>query len=79
MIDKPSLNEIEDFSKKIEEIIKTDKIDVISATAHYCDINGIDYEIAKNLLSHKLLSMIYEEAVDRHLIAKKYVTTKLDI
>lgn len=67
---KPTLDEIADFSHKVESVMLSDNIDVISATAHCCEKYSVDYEIVEKLLSKRLIALLYDEAMERNLIVK---------
>ena len=65
---KPSLVEMEKFSRNIIQIVERDKIEYIDAIVYYCDQCGIEVEIAAKLLTPAIRQSIESEAIQNRLI-----------
>jgi hypothetical protein len=68
---QPNVDQIEKFSKRIMELVETDKIGYIEAITDYCDVAKIEIEVASKLLSPLILSKVTEEAMKGNLIEKR--------
>lgn len=70
IIGNPNIEEIESFSEIINDLVNKDKISYIEAITEYCEISGIEVEVAAKLLTPFILSKINEEAAHKNLIVK---------
>lgn len=68
---QPNYDEIENFSLRIIEIVKTDGISYIDAVTEYCEKSGIEIDMAAKLISSSIKSNIFNEAIDSKLIKKQ--------
>jgi DNA gyrase/topoisomerase IV subunit A len=66
-----------DFSMKIEEIVKEKKIPYIDALVDYCDKSGMEIEIAAKLINSKIKECIHYEASQLNLMKEKSYTLPL--
>lgn len=71
-------DEITSFSLSIETLVETKTISYIDAIVHYCQINGLEVELAAKLLSGALKAKLKKEAEELHYIARSK-TRKLPI
>lgn len=67
---QPKIEEMEKFSDHIMYIVNTDKVSYIDAITEYCEMIGLEIEIASKLITPFLLSKITEEAAKNNLIEK---------
>lgn len=66
----PTLDEITDFSKKIESFAKENKLSLMDSIVSYCEKNEFEVEVAATLISQKLKQKIYIEAQNLNLVPK---------
>lgn len=66
----PKIEEIQKFSKLIEELSSNLGLTRMEAILHHCEETGLEVEIASTLVSSALKSKITEEAIDGNLIKR---------
>jgi hypothetical protein len=66
----PTKNEIEQFSKMIEELANQKHIGLVDAICYHCKQTELEIEIAATLLSSALKAKINVEAQNLNLIKK---------
>lgn len=66
----PKMEEREKFSKYIISIVEKDKISYIDAITEYCEVIGLELDIAAKLITPSIVSKITEEARKNNLIEK---------
>lgn len=66
----PKVEEIQKFSKLIEELASTLGLTRMEAILHHCEETGLEVEIASTLISSALKSRITEEAINDNLIKR---------
>lgn len=66
----PKVEEIQKFSKLIEELASTLGLTRMEAILHHCEETGLEVEIASTLISSALKSKITEEAINDNLIKR---------
>lgn len=66
----PNIEEIESFSDIINDLVDNDNISYIEAVTEYCDMSGVEIELAAKLLTPMILSKINEEAYLKKLITR---------
>ena len=66
----PKVDEIQKFSKMIEELATRLGLTRMEAILHHCEETGLEVEIASTLISSALKSRITEEAINDNLIKR---------
>lgn len=66
----PKVEEIQKFSKLIEELASKHGLTRMEAILHHCEESGLEVEIASTLISSALKSKITEEAINDNLIKR---------
>lgn len=66
----PKVEEIQKFSKMIEELATRLGLTRMEAILHHCEETGLEVEIASTLISSALKSRITEEAINDNLIKR---------
>lgn len=66
----PKVEEIQKFSKVIEELATSLGLTRMEAILHHCEETGLEVEIASTLVSSALKSKITEEAISENLIKR---------
>lgn len=66
----PKVEEIQKFSKLIEELSVNLGLTRLEAILHHCEESGLEVEIASTLVSSALKSKITEEAINDNLIKR---------
>ena len=66
----PKVEEIQKFSKVIEEQATRLGLTRMEAILHHCEETGLEVEIASTLVSSALKSKITEEAISENLIKR---------
>lgn len=66
----PKVEEIQKFSKVIEELATRLGLTRMEAILHHCEETGLEVEIASTLVSSALKSKITEEAISENLIKR---------
>ena len=66
----PKVDEIQKFSKMIEELATSLGLTRMEAILHHCEETGLEVEIASTLISSALKSRITEEAINDNLIKR---------
>jgi len=69
----PKIEEKENFSRIIMDIVNKDNISYIDAITEYCQNVGLEIDVAAKLITPFILSKITEEARDNNLIEKSPV------
>lgn len=64
------VEEIQKFSKIIEELATSLGLTRLEAILHHCEETGLEVEIASTLVSSALKSKITEEAINDNLIKR---------
>jgi len=59
-----------EFSKIIEDIVKEHRLNYIDAIIYYCEKSGLEIEVASKLISPVIKSKLTVEAEDLHLIKR---------
>ena len=67
---KPSAEEIQNFSKLIEELSLSLVCNRLDAILHHCEQTGLEIEVASTLISNPLKSKIREESERENLVKK---------
>lgn len=65
---KPSLNDIKDFSTKVESYAENNEILYLSALAIYCDEQNVSESEAPKWISESLRQKIAEECQESNII-----------
>lgn len=66
----PKVEEIQKFSKLIEELSSNLGLTKMEAILHHCEESGLEVEVASTLISSALKSKITEEAISDNLIKR---------
>lgn len=66
----PKIEEVQKFSRMIEELSSGLGLTRMEAILHHCEESGLEIEIASTLISSALKSKITEEAIDSNLIRR---------
>lgn len=66
----PKVDEIQKFSKMIEEMSSNLGLTKMETILHHCEETGLEVEIASTLISSALKSKITEEAINDNLIKR---------
>mgnify|MGYP006268276127 FL=1 len=66
----PKVDEIQKFSKMIEELSSKLGLTRFETILHHCEESGLEIEVASTLISSALKSKITEEAMDSNLIKR---------
>lgn len=66
----PKVEEIQKFSKIIEELASSLGLTRMEAILYHCEETGLEVEIASTLVSSALKSKITEEAISENLIKR---------
>lgn len=66
----PKVDEIQKFSKMIEEMSSKLGLTKMETILHHCEETGLEVEIASTLISSALKSKITEEAINDNLIKR---------
>lgn len=66
----PSQIEMENFSIKIIDLVKKNKLEYIDAIITYCEESGLEFEIAAKLITPAIKQHIESEAIKYNLIQK---------
>lgn len=66
----PKVDEIQKFSKMIEELSSSLGLTRFETILHHCEESGLEIEVASTLISSALKSKITEEAMDSNLIKR---------
>jgi hypothetical protein len=69
----PKITEKEKFSKYIIEIVEKDDISYMDAIEEYCEMIGLEIEVAAKLITPYIISKISDEARQKNLINKSPV------
>ena len=69
----PKIEEKENFSRIIMDIVNKDNISYIDAITEYCQNVGLEIDVAAKLITPFILSKITEEARNNNLIEKSPV------
>lgn len=64
------IEEMELFSSKIISLVEKDKIGYIDAITEYCEVVGLEVDVAAKLITPFIKSKIAEEAMKYNLIEK---------
>lgn len=64
------VEEIQKFSKMIDELASKLGLTRMEAILHHCEESGLEVEIASTLISSALKSKITEEAINDNLIKR---------
>lgn len=64
------IEEMELFSSKIISLVEKDKIGYIDAITEYCEVVGLEVDVAAKLITPFIKSKIAEEAMHYNLIEK---------
>lgn len=67
-----SPEEIRNFSKFIEEIAETKRMNLFDSVLYYCSETKLEEEVAAELISPALKAKIEKEVEDLNMIKKKY-------
>lgn len=67
----PNVNEIENFSNIIFELVKKNNEDYIDTVVSYCEETGLEIEIAAKLLAPSIKQHIELQAKKHNLIQKE--------
>jgi hypothetical protein len=70
---KASKEEIQKFSRAIEELVSRTDYNHIEAVVEYCKTTGLEIEIASSLISSALKSKIHYDAQRNNLLKEKTV------
>lgn len=66
----PKLEEKQKFSQIIIDIVTKDKIGYIDAITEYCELVGLEIEVAAKLITPAILAKIADEARKNNMIEK---------
>jgi len=72
----PTKDEMYQFQMKIEEIVVETKYNYMEAIVHYCELTGMEIELASSLVNKDLKSKIEVDAQELNMLPK---TTRLPI
>lgn len=67
----PTKEEMNNFSKIIDEIVSKTDYTYIEAIVEYCNDTGLEIEVAASLINNNLKSKIENDAIDRNLLKEK--------
>lgn len=70
---KASKEEIQNFSKAIEDIVNNSQYNYIEAIVEYCKKTGLEIEVASSLISSSLKSKIHYDAQRNNMLKEKTV------
>jgi hypothetical protein len=70
---KASKEEIQNFSKAIEDIVNNTQYNYIEAIVEYCKKTGLEIEVASSLISSSLKSKIHYDAQRNNMLKEKTV------
>ena len=60
----------QEFTRIIEDLVKTSKMTYIDALTYYCEKNNMEPETAGKLVQGVLKQKVREEAIDLHFLPK---------
>jgi len=66
----PRIEEKEKFSKIIISLVERDNLTYIDAITEYCELVGLEVELAAKLATPFIVSKISEEAIRNNMIEK---------
>ena len=69
-VSMPKIEEVQKFSKLIEELSYNLGLTRMEAILYHCEETGLEVEIASTLISSALKSKITEEAINENLIKR---------
>ena len=67
----PSKEEMSVFAKAIDEFVSRTDYTYIEAIVEYCNMTGLEIEVAATLINSNLKSKIENDAIDRNLLKEK--------
>jgi hypothetical protein len=70
---KASKEEIQNFSKAIEELVARTDFNYIEAIVEHCKITGLEIEVVSSLISSSLKSKIHYDAQRNNMLKEKTV------
>lgn len=71
MTNKPTLNDIEEFSNNVVQYAENNDLLYLSALAIYCDEVGVPENEAPNWISENLKARIMEESQEENIMASQ--------
>jgi hypothetical protein len=73
MATKASKEEIQKFSKAIEDLVSKTEYNYIEAVVEYCKLTGLEIEVVSSLISSSLKSKIHYDAQRNNMLKEKTV------
>ena len=67
---KPNVEEIQNFSAKIEDLAFNLRCSRLDAIVHHCESTGLEVEVASTLISNVLKAKIREESEKDNLVRR---------
>ena len=67
----PTKDEMAKFAKSIESLVASTDYNYIEAIVEYCQLTGLEIEIAASLINSNLKSKIEANAMDNNMLKEK--------